>query len=171
MKGHPVSVLFVCLGNTCRSPAAEYYAKKWALDRAGAENWRFESAGFNGFFGTAQQETRRILWEEEGMDMSGFKSRVITREMASGFDYVVVMERYQRDDVFRILGGGRGSGKAPTIVTLKELAGVGDGDITDPYMMEFEQYRRILHEIKELVWKALDGLLVRQTTNAEGSEA
>ncbi len=152
----PIKILFVCLGNTCRSPAAEYYAKKWARERNMRGDFHFASAGFNGYFSTAQPETRKILGEEEGMDMTDFRSQIITKELIQEFDYIITMENYQKRDILQMLPDS--PEPRQKVFTLKEIAGAGGGDVKDPYMLGFSEYKKILHEIKGLVGKFLGNI-------------
>lgn len=144
-----IDILYVCFGNTCRSPAAEYYARKFLRDHDLEEAIRASSAGFSPSFAIAQEYTTRILSVEEGMDMSAFRCRALSRRLVSRADYVVPMEQAQKVRILRQYADV--AGIADKVVTLKELAREGpdpDGDVVDPYMSSFANYQRILHEIK-----------------------
>ncbi|MBX3176710.1 MAG: low molecular weight phosphotyrosine protein phosphatase [Candidatus Hydrogenedentes bacterium] len=86
-------VLFVCLGNICRSPTAEGVFRKLVADRGLAANYEIDSAGTSGWHAgeppdpRSQEEARR-----HGIDMSGQRSRAVTAEDFERFDYIVAMD-------------------------------------------------------------------------------
>ncbi len=150
------SILFVCLGNTCRSPAAEGLAHKFARDAfppSSFERLRIESAGLNHAFTGAQPQSIRFVKQLTGEDISGHRSRTITASMAKEFDLIVVMETYMRDSL---------ASQFPEIVaikskifTLKELCAdefhPSNLDINDPYMLPDPFYLAIITEIRDYV--------------------
>ena len=148
------SVVFVCLGNTCRSPAAEGLARKFARDAFPPEAFkglRIESAGLNHAFTGAQPQSIRFVKQLAGEDISGHRSRTITDSMAEQFDLIVVMESYMRDAIASQFPG------IPAIrsktFTLKELCAdefhPSSPDIEDPYMMPDALYLEIITEIRD----------------------
>ena len=80
------SALFVCLGNVCRSPYAEYVA---TLD--GPTDMTIESAGFIGPGRQPPDAALRVA-ELRGVSHSNHRSRVLTPEMASRFDAVFIFD-------------------------------------------------------------------------------
>ncbi len=78
------NVLFVCIGNSCRSQMAEGYARAW-----GSEVMEAESAGTYaiGFINAPVIEVMR----EEGIDISGGHPKQITREMVEDADLVIAL--------------------------------------------------------------------------------
>src|SRR5271157_334201 len=160
----PIRVIFVCYGNRCRSPAAEYYAKKYAADHGLDGIFHFRSAGLNSMYESAEPDTINILWEEEGIDMSGFQSNNLSEKMIRGADYIVTMDGARRD-FLRASAGAFSPEFADKVFTLKELARRGpdpDGSIADPYEENVELYRKILHEIKEHVHWAIEEIIARE---------
>lgn len=86
-------LLFVCSGNTCRSPMAE------ALLRAalpGDSGWTVESAGIAAEKGVPASRNAVAAMREHGLDLSGHFSRRATREMLRAADVVVAMTRSHR---------------------------------------------------------------------------
>ncbi|GAB4309192.1 MAG: hypothetical protein Kow0069_08140 [Promethearchaeota archaeon] len=149
------SVVFVCFGNTCRSPAAEGYAKKWLADRGLSDRVHVESAGLNSFFSTAQPNTVKIL-ARDGVDLSGHRCQRLTPQSARKFTWVVTMERWQRDEVRSWFSNPE---RRARVVTLKELAARGpdpEGDVADPYGRPLEFYEEVLAEIKRHVDWAME---------------
>ncbi len=159
----PIKVMFICYGNRCRSPAAEGYAKKYAADHHLDGLFEFTSAGFNSCFCAAEHNTIHILKEEEGIDLSGFSSQNVHRDLILEADYILTMEGSQRD----MLRGCYTTvpGVANKVFTLKEMAGRGpdpDGSVHDPYDEPIERYRAVMHEIKEHIAWAIEAILIRE---------
>ncbi|MHA1730870.1 MAG: arsenate reductase/protein-tyrosine-phosphatase family protein [Promethearchaeota archaeon] len=158
-----VKVLFVCYGNRCRSPAAEYYARKYARERGLAGLFEFESAGFGSLWEGAEPHTVEILRDEEGLDLSGFRSKNLSRQMVEGADYVLTME-WARRDLLR-MSNSHLPGVEEKVFALKEMAARGpdpEGSIRDPFDEDYERYREILHEIKDHVHMAVDEIARRE---------
>ncbi|MHC5062999.1 MAG: Sua5/YciO/YrdC/YwlC family protein [Planctomycetota bacterium] len=81
-------ILFVCTGNTCRSPMAEGFARKEAARRLGikpeqllARGLRFASAGISAFSGSSASEGSLQAAAELGIDLSGHQSRSLSPTM------------------------------------------------------------------------------------------
>jgi protein-tyrosine-phosphatase len=148
------SMLFVCLGNTCRSPAAEGLARKFARDAFPPDAFkrlRIESAGLNHAFTGAQPQSIRFVKQLSGEDISSHKSRTITESMAEQFDLIVVMETYMRDLIASQFPGI--STLKAKMFTLKELCAdelhPQSPDVEDPYMMPDAFYLENITEIRD----------------------
>ncbi len=89
-----VRVLFVCLGNICRSPTAEGVFRKLVQDRGLDAHIEIDSAGTGGWHAgeppdrRAQAEARR-----RGIDISGLRARQVRKQDFMEFDRVVAMDR------------------------------------------------------------------------------
>ena len=83
-------ILFVCTGNTCRSPMAEGITNALAA-RTGLTVIA-RSAGIAAFEGCAATEEAETAAAEHGADISGHRSRRLTAEMCRSADRIVVIE-------------------------------------------------------------------------------
>lgn len=86
-----LKVLFVCAGNTCRSPLAEALARR----EHGEGAVSFGSAGLQAVPGLPASEGSLVLAAEHGIDLSGHRSRPLTAPLLAGVDWVIVMTRGQ----------------------------------------------------------------------------
>lgn len=128
-------VLFVCLGNICRSPMAEFIFKDM-VNKKGLSNEFFidsaatstEAIGEGIYYGT-----RNIL-KEKGVTFTEHISRQITKEDYNRFDYILGMEQRNIDNILRIIG----EDKENKVYRLLDFSD-NPRDIADPwYTGDFE---------------------------------
>ena len=150
MNNKPVRVLFVCLGNICRSPMAEaVFAHKVALaglsdeidvDSAGTDGWHIGSAPHAG--------TRRVL--QEGGIACSHIGRAVSRADFDNFDYILAMDQDNIDRLRQI-----GSGTAVVKLLLSFTPDCGANDVPDPYYTgNFDEVYRLIDAAAEnlLAW-------------------
>ena len=83
-------ILFICTGNTCRSPLAEAIARR-ILAESGKDSVVVESAGTNAWDGAPASDAAILIGVERNLDLSGHRSRRLTEEMLRASDLVLVM--------------------------------------------------------------------------------
>lgn len=122
-------ILFVCLGNICRSPMAEFVMKDM-VRRAGLEHrFHIESAATSDEeYGNPVYPPVRRLLARHGIDCSGKTARQLTRADYDRYDYIIGMEESNLRGMYRICGGDP-AGKMSLL-----LAHAGrSGGIADPW--------------------------------------
>lgn len=131
-------ILFVCTGNTCRSPMAAGIAGKLLAERlrcnpADLPGYGFvlQSAGTAGGVGRATEPAVRAM-QRRGIDLSGHASTVLTPDMVHQSDFVFTMTREHRDTVLRMAptAKARISELLPGEDVLDPIGG-SDGDYED----------------------------------------
>jgi protein-tyrosine phosphatase len=96
-----VSVLFVCMGNICRSPTAHGVFRKLVHESGLAEQIATDSAGTHAYHvGEAPDRRARATAERRGIDLSDLRARKATPDDFLAFDYVVAMDQ---DNYFALL--------------------------------------------------------------------
>ena len=145
------NVLFVCLGNTARSPAAEYlaryYTKKLNVDLD------FDSCGFFNAFSYMQPESRRYL-DSKGISHSDFTPKIINRKLLEKQDLILTMEYIHSRDIVKNFNNINNIEKKT--YTLKEFNGETQNiDIIDPYYTTIDNYKKVLRIIDENIEKAI----------------
>lgn len=149
------NVLFVCLGNTARSPAAEYlaryYTKKLDIDL------EVDSCGFFNAFSYMQPESRKYL-DSKGIKHSDFVPKIINRNLLEKQDLILTMESTHSLDIKRNFNNIRDIEKKT--FTLREFNGETQNiDIIDPYYTSDETYRKIMKIIDNQVKQALKKII------------
>lgn len=154
------SLLFVCMGNICRSPMAEGVLRHRLAQRGVADRLRLDSAGTGGWHAGAAPDPRAIrICGEHGIDIRGQRARRVCEEDYSRFDLILCADR---DTLFSV----RSRQPANTLVEIALLldwAGLGSGvdsphcDVPDPYSGDAEDFRRVYR----LLDSAADGVLAR----------
>ncbi|MFW9999097.1 MAG: hypothetical protein ACFE9Q_07000 [Candidatus Hodarchaeota archaeon] len=144
-------VLFVCLGNTARSPAAEYLARYYA-EKLNV-NLNFDSCGFFNAFSYIQPESRNYL-DSKGIKHSDFMPKIINRHLLEKQDLILTMEiKYSQEIIQKFLNVKDIEKKT---FTLKEFNGETHNiDIIDPYYTSDDTFRKVLRIIDENVEKAV----------------
>ena len=88
-----MKILFVCTGNTCRSPMAEGIFRKMMVDRGMEEKVLCQSAGFSAVEGDPVSENAVIACKEIGVDISGHIARRFTPEEIDVWDVYFTMSK------------------------------------------------------------------------------
>ncbi len=129
------SVLFVCTGNTCRSPMAE------GIFNNSRKNAVAVSAGFMPGGNTAEENAVKAA-AELGVDIKNHISRQLTNELLENSDIILTMTDAHKKSL----------PQAFNAKTLAEFASES-GNIADPYGCGIEVYRQTAKQIKELIEK------------------
>lgn len=160
MATNPVSVLFVCLGNICRSPLAEGIFASLAEARGLADRFRVDSAGTGSWHAGEPPDTRSIaVAAAHGVRLTGV-ARQVTRRDFDTFDVIVAMDRSNRRSLERLRGHGTRGGKTDIVLMRAYDPQGGDPDVPDPYYggsRGFERVYRILERSCEGLLEELSG--------------
>ena len=150
-----VKILFICHGNICRSPMAEFVMKKLVSDANLADHFRIASAAtsteeiWNGIGNPVYPPAKAEL-ARHGISCEGKRARQVTKADYAEYDYLIGMDTANIRNMIKIAGGEDSQGK---IYKMLSFAGYEHthrlseaGDVADPwYTGDFEAtYRDVV---------------------------
>lgn len=155
-------VLFVCLGNICRSPAAEEVARSIAAERGLDSEFRFDSAGtYGGHSGQLPDSRMRAHARRRGYDLTHRARRISTSDFFD-FDLIVTMDDSNFDDVREL---------APSPETEAKVVRITDfvrqhpwaTCVPDPYYEGAEGFENVLDLLEDACNGLIDSLQNQKT--------
>ncbi|MFO7796814.1 MAG: hypothetical protein ACQERB_09145 [Promethearchaeati archaeon] len=154
------NVLFICFGNTARSPAAEGIAKALKRDKYSDElkDVNFDSAGFFNVYKTAQAETIRYLKENWNIDFSDFKGKIMDEELLEKQDLILAMQsRHLKRLRRKFKHVDNLMNKAHLLLEYAEEN--GEYDIEDPVNLDPGEYEKIIKTVERGVIKSIEKII------------
>lgn len=140
-----MNVLFVCTGNTCRSPMAAALFNKIAMEKD--LDVRIESAGLFANDGEAASINSVEAMKDYGIDLSSHRAKTVTAEILQQVDVALTMTEAHKMMLTKYLGD--------KVYTLCEFAEV-TGDIPDPYGGDLEEYKICAEKIYNALLKVAE---------------
>ena len=140
-------ILFVCTGNTCRSPMAEALLRA-EIKKRKIKWWDVASRGINAEIGGTLSQNSRLALEECGIVMSDFKPRQLTRPLIESCVLIVTMTESQKQ-----LFGDSGN-----VRCVKEICGY---DVPDPYGCGLDVYRMTRDILKIACENIVNGYILK----------
>lgn len=139
-----MKVVFVCTGNTCRSPMAEAILKDFRPDI------EVKSRGLSAAYGdTIADKTLEVLRLNGITNFDPNRRAVKIKEEDLEDSLVLTMDENHRD-YLKILSNNK------NIFTLREYAKLREINVKDPYGQGLEEYKRTFREIEEAIKKAFN---------------
>lgn len=148
-----VSVLFVCMGNICRSPTAEAVFRHYVENAGLSAHFLIDSAGTHDYHIGDRPDTRtQKAAQQRGYDMGGLRGRQVVADDFNKFDYVLAMDNANLANLQRML---------PPLSVIKPQLFLqyarhhAEREVPDPYYGGADGFERVL----DMVEDAAQGLL------------
>lgn len=155
MKKEKVAVLFVCLGNICRSPTAEGIFTHLVKTAGLEEQIRIDSAGTSSTHaGEAPDARMQKAALDRGYDLSALKARQVQPEDLDEFDYILPMDRQNQADLEDLVTELEQLDKIRLLLSYNPSA---IAEVPDPYYGGEAGF----HQVIDLVESACKRLLVQ----------
>jgi protein-tyrosine phosphatase len=148
-----VRVLFVCMGNICRSPTAEGVFRHYVAQRGLLEHIHMDSAGTHSYHvGSEPDHRTQAAAKLRGFDLCSLRARKVSSSDFEQFDYILAMDRANYEELYR---------KSPPQhrqkiqLFLQYAEGIKEQEVPDPYYGGNKGFEQVL----DLVEAAAKGLL------------
>lgn len=153
----PTRIVFVCLGNICRSPLAESVFRHLARERGVESHFEVDSAGTSGYHDGEGPDERSVATARlRGIEVAGVSRKLVADDLHR-FDYVIAMDAQNRRD---IAGLQEAAGGPARVHLLREWdPEAEDGNVPDPYSGGQRGFERVQDIVERSCAALLDDLL------------
>ncbi len=149
-------ILFICTGNTCRSPMAEALLRQGLQEKLGQNPipFEFRSAGILAGAGLPATPEAIQVMAEYGIDLSQHRSQVLSQRHLQWADLVLTMTDSHRKHIL-----SQFTIRPNQIYTLAEFSGAERVDVVDPFGSGIEAYRQSARQLQVLIESIIKQIL------------
>lgn len=133
-----VKILFVCLGNICRSPMAEAFFRNLVEKEGLADQFEIDSAGIGAWHvGLPPHEGTRKMLDEKRISYQGMKARQVSKQDWKDFDYIIAMDEQNIHDLEKVNRDNEGVKVAKL---MDYVVAAQEKNVPDPYFTKKFDY-------------------------------
>ena len=158
MNNQISNILFVCIGNICRSPFAQGLFTK-LVRQQGHQGFYAESAGLLALPGNSVTFLAHKVAAEHGIDLAEHRAKRLSRELVEWAELILVMEKSHEDEL--LAGFPEATGKTFLIRRFARFGSRNRG-VADPYGLQYDAYRFCYLDIEDAV-SGLVEFLIKKT--------
>ncbi|PWQ92818.1 low molecular weight protein-tyrosine-phosphatase [Leucothrix pacifica] len=145
------NVLFICMGNICRSPTAHGVFEHKVAEQGLSDQINVDSAGTHAYhIGEAPDPRSQAMARSRGYDLSAQRARQVETSDFTAFDYLIAMDRANYDNLLKIAPEDQ---KHKVHLCLSFAKNRPETEVPDPY------YNDGFDDVLEMIEDASDGLL------------
>jgi len=154
------NILYLCSGNTCRSPFAEYFSK-WLQKTEYANDIKelnFDSAGIYHYYEQSQEGTLKYL-KAKGIEMNDFQAKDADEDLLNKQDLILAFEeKYHIRKLKRKFKNIKDL-EGKTFLLLKFAGDTDNLEIEDPFYLEESEYNKILKRIENGIIRSIEKII------------
>ncbi len=155
-----MKILFVCLGNICRSPMAEGIMKKLVIEHH--LNWKIESAGTEYYHVGEQPDSRAVCTcDRFTIDIRTQRARRISKKDFEDFDVVYALAADVMNEIRSLKIAGKNESKLKLL--LDEIYPGGHRSVPDPWYHDEAAFGPVF----QLIEKACNAIITKYASHAE----
>jgi protein-tyrosine phosphatase len=156
-KDDRISMLFVCMGNICRSPTAQGVAEKLLAERGWQDRVKVDSAGTHAYHIGQPPDHRAIhAAAGRGIDLTAQLARRVENEDFELFDYILAMDEHNLQNLEQMVS-------APThaqVLKMLQFSSLGVTDnVPDPYYGGSHGFQQVLDLLQDAMQGFFDHLV------------
>ncbi len=151
-------LLFVCTGNTCRSPLAEVIARHLIADRA-IPDLTVGSAGTSAWADSTASDGALLVALEHGLNLGDHRSRALAQELVNNAQIILTMGPHHLDRAEALGGTGRSW-------MLTDYAAGEPRPVSDPFGGDLDVYRSTFVELEQAIDAVLDRIVADRSRGA-----
>lgn len=142
-------VLFVCLGNICRSPTAEAVFSQLLKEAGEANNWQVDSAGTHAYhIGKAPDQRSQQAAAQRGYTMAHMKARQVTVDDFYDFDWLLAMDQQNLSEL-QALAPKDKTARLELMLNYANAPEWRGGDVPDPYYGGANEFEDVLNRLED----------------------